>query len=472
VRLTSEGSPRSNDDVHCIGEHLQLEFARLSGDHSPLHVDPLHARRTQFGRPVVHGVHLVLRSMEQLDLDAPWLPQHIAVQFRGAITVGETFKIAAERTADHSFAIRVLVADEVRTRIELDIVAAPGVAAVERDWGESPATDVPIADLRDLRGSEPIGHDPTAFESMFPRLARGLSPRHASLLLALTRVIGMRCPGDRALFRSFRWTSEHPQVGSPGIDYRVDRVHERLGLVELILTSGDVSIVAEAAVRPDPPQQLSAVAVAAVTTPDLCPGARVLVVGGSRGLGELAAKVAHAGGAEVLLTYRSGNDDARRLVEELGDGARACGFDAGSPSDDAMADVLTFDPTHLMYFATPPILKRPSGSWDHDTFSEFVQVYVSALSRLLAALGDQALRSVLYPSSVFVDLRPDGFAEYATAKEMGEMLCRAFGAVHSKLTIAVPRLPPLATDQTAGTSKIRASGNLDVLLPILREVLA
>ncbi len=37
-----------------------LAFAELSGDHNPLHVDPIAAPRTQFVGTVVHGIHAVL----------------------------------------------------------------------------------------------------------------------------------------------------------------------------------------------------------------------------------------------------------------------------------------------------------------------------------------------------------------------------------------------------------------------------
>jgi len=34
------------------------QFARLSGDDNPIHVDPAFAGRTDFGRTVAHGMHL------------------------------------------------------------------------------------------------------------------------------------------------------------------------------------------------------------------------------------------------------------------------------------------------------------------------------------------------------------------------------------------------------------------------------
>ena len=44
----------------------QRDFAQLSGDWNPIHVDPIQARRLLFGEPVVHGIHLVLWALERL----------------------------------------------------------------------------------------------------------------------------------------------------------------------------------------------------------------------------------------------------------------------------------------------------------------------------------------------------------------------------------------------------------------------
>lgn len=53
-------------DLIEVGDHASLEhvilaedvaaFARLTGDHNPLHVDPAYASTTEFGKPVVHGM--------------------------------------------------------------------------------------------------------------------------------------------------------------------------------------------------------------------------------------------------------------------------------------------------------------------------------------------------------------------------------------------------------------------------------
>ena len=44
----------------------QARFAAVSGDRNPVHLDPVLARRTPAGAPVVHGVHLLLWGLDAL----------------------------------------------------------------------------------------------------------------------------------------------------------------------------------------------------------------------------------------------------------------------------------------------------------------------------------------------------------------------------------------------------------------------
>src|SRR5271166_908048 len=44
----------------------QEQFAAMSGDRNPMHMDALAARRTMAGFPVVHGIHALLWSLDRL----------------------------------------------------------------------------------------------------------------------------------------------------------------------------------------------------------------------------------------------------------------------------------------------------------------------------------------------------------------------------------------------------------------------
>ena len=53
-------------------------------------------------------------------------------------------------------------------------------------------------------------------------------------------------------------------------------------------------------------------------------GQKALIVGGSRGLGEVTAKCIAAGGGEVYITFHRGSADAIRVSREIGDGGGEC----------------------------------------------------------------------------------------------------------------------------------------------------
>jgi len=95
-------------------------------------------------------------------------------------------------------------------------------------------------------------------------------------------------------------------------------------------------------------------------------GVRALVIGGSRGLGEVAAKLVAAGGAHVTITYKSGKADADAVAAEIqkwGGRCEAMAYDVRREAAPQLA-ALQQPPTHIYYFATPTIAQRKSGIWD------------------------------------------------------------------------------------------------------------
>ena len=101
-----------NEYKHCLfSDQLQVEFAKFSGDRNPLHMDPVAARRTPAGRPVVHGMHAVLRSLETVAALSPGLspPFKLSARFLKPVYVGDGVAISvADRTnADLRIQMRV-----------------------------------------------------------------------------------------------------------------------------------------------------------------------------------------------------------------------------------------------------------------------------------------------------------------------------------------------------------------------------
>lgn len=106
------------------------EFARLSGDFNPIHVDTSYAAGTQFGRPIAHGM-LVGSLVSRLI--AMHLPGKYALllketlEFRHPVYVGDSVVTHGSITRKSEATRIIELAVEIRNK---EIIAVSGVAFV------------------------------------------------------------------------------------------------------------------------------------------------------------------------------------------------------------------------------------------------------------------------------------------------------------------------------------------------------
>jgi 3-oxoacyl-[acyl-carrier protein] reductase len=115
-------------------------FARLSGDFSPLHVDPEYARTTEFGKCVVHGILLSSLFSQLVGMHIPgkyalYLGQDLA--FRKPVLVGESIRASAKVTGKNDGTRSLLLTTEIRNAE--DKVVVSGTAKVKVRDGEAAA---------------------------------------------------------------------------------------------------------------------------------------------------------------------------------------------------------------------------------------------------------------------------------------------------------------------------------------------
>jgi NADP-dependent 3-hydroxy acid dehydrogenase YdfG len=203
---------------------------------------------------------------------------------------------------------------------------------------------------------------------------------------------------------------------------------------------------------------------------------QALIIGGSRGLGEVTAKLLAAGGAEVTITYYRGEKDAQRIVAEMisyGAKAKCRPLDVlGASQELRHLDADISKPLYLYYFATPAIFGAVKGQFSSLRFAGFVDYYVTGFLRTVQSLKDQAfsLQKVFYPSSAAIEELPADMGEYAAAKLAGEILCEFLQKTNPGLAIHKPRLPRIATDQTVSLLPVDNQDPISVLLPHLRKL--
>jgi len=458
---------------HVFTSDDQLAFAKLSGDYNPLHLDPVLARRLLFGRQVVHGLHALLWSLD-LHLKSQTQPlelRTVKASFQAGVGLGETVRC------------RVTPLDEYRIAIQLETESTPA-AWIEIAWsplrrhrtGALPKISPPqgkcrkraIEELTAASGNLALHFNGDLAGRLFPNLSRVLPPMQLGVLLATTRLVGMECPGHHSIYSSLNLAFFSSSGGDPNLYYHVSDCNKRLALVSMDVKGPGVKGQIKAFLRPSPQRQTAFTDVCRRVESEEFSAQQALIVGGSRG------KLLAAGGAEIILTYYRGQQDAQRIVEEIvAHGAHAdClplnVLDLSQGLPDRITDLSK--PLYLYYFATPYIFGAAKGKFSSQRFDTFSKYYVSGFHRTVQTLADAkiGLRKVFYPSSVAIEELPMDMAEYAAAKMAGEILCDFLQKAHPGLIIHKPRLPRVATDQTVSLLPVHNQEPVPVLLRNLR----
>lgn len=459
----------------------QQRFAAISRDVNPMHVDAVAARRLLSGRQVVHGMHTLIQALEfWRPADAGARALTVQCNFAHPLNVGD----AAEFTAVESASGRA------RLSAVVDGVAVTDVMILRAPGADAGADAVPSATRRVGPLAAPVDAAPESlvgqcfeFGAWGDELAR-LYPRAAALvgaagladLARLSFLVGMVCPGLQSVFASVKFSCAAPPAATPAPLRVAVRSYDPRFRLFVMAFAGVLHGEVRAFVRPPPQTQPRAVDVAARVEAGSWSGRHALVIGGSRGLGEIVAKLLAASGAAVTITYASGRADAEAVAADINALGRGRCDGLALDLTQPFVPPPSLDPSQLdavFYFATPRIYAKRAAVFNRAAFDGFVSFYIDRLFELCTWLerGAHPVR-VYVPSTIFIDDRPKGMTEYAMAKAAAEVLAQDLNQSMRNVRIVHTRLPRLATDQTATVHGIEAVDNVQAMLHVLKVMRA
>ena len=482
--------PVSQQPVSNLGERVfdhsdQTRFASLSGDFNPMHMDPVAARRLLSGRQVVHGMHTLILAIDRWAAAGGTLHGELQCDFANPVNLGDVVSFSAALDPHGG---RTILAQVAGQRCATIVLGDPEAKIAELATIKNPLE--PEAEAPDYSGLEtPLVREPTLwvgtkgrispkpgdFEALFPSACRAFGRHRVQALAGLSYWVGMVSPGLHSIFSSVRakWSNN---AGAAGQDlcFTVEKYDPRIRLLTVSFC-GVIEGEIKAFVRPEPQLQPSTQDLLANVVVDEFAGTHSLVIGGSRGLGELTAKLLAAGGGDVTITYATGREDALRVQADIASAGRGgCWIRQhvmNEMAPDALADAVA--PNAIFFFATPRIFRKSPLAFDAVLFAEFTTTYATEFARLCT--WAEGLRStspvrIFYPSSTAVAERPRGMTEYSMAKAAAEVLIEDLNRRLRTVHIICERLPRLSTDQTAALLNTKVPPNLEVMLPIVRRV--
>lgn len=452
-----------------------------------MHMDPLAARRTQAGFPVVHGMHTVLWALDTLVRQQCLCSsvKNLKIKFHNLIYVGDTASLLLIKQSDSELRAQVVVEGTTAASITVVLGENRNPAPVSRQLSlrEQEAArqarrpgmplDLSPPEMADRSGWLSFAHPPEKIAPLFPSISKAIGASQIAALACLSMLVGMECPGLHSIFASLDVDfagGEYPAA----LHYAVDSVDTRFNLVKQTVFGGGLIGSVEAFARTPPSEQAAIAEVAQWVELKEFAESDALIIGGSRGLGELTAKIIAAGGGRVTVTYAVGKAEAEKVATEIrafGGDCNLMHYDVRHPATEQLSALTTRVRT-LYYFATGAIFGRKSRLFNGAVFDSFVDFYIRGFFELCSSLLSQGhcQLTAFYPSSVAVEEKPADMMEYAMTKAAGEVLCSYMSRFLPGLRTVIHRLPRLATDQTASVMPIETASALAVLLPVVREI--
>ncbi len=457
-------------------------FARLSGDYNPLHMDPVTARRLTFGKQVVHGVHLLLWGLNCLleSISENIVLRKLQAKFLKPAGLDEKVTCQLIMDSPEKVFLGLRTSNETTLTAEIEFQREKNLHYLDDYEPKSILFDntgytaINSENISKAEGDlELVLHQETAMK-LFAFVVKFIPGLQVAEILATTRLIGMKCPGLHSVFSGMQMEFVNLKPGESLMQYKVVNYDGRFNLVTVEIVSPGAKGTVTGFLRPMPSVQSSIEKVQEKVDSASFAGQVALVVGGSRGLGEITAKILAVGGAKVFLTYATGRQDAEKIVNDIEmSGLQADCFSLDILSDEAELDRIIsqkcYDISHIYYFCSPYIGSAPKGRFRNEVFMRFCDYYVSGFNKIFKITASKGIKNYFYPSTVFLSEQPLNMGEYTAAKAAGESLCSLLSKAVGGINIYSPRLPKLATDQTVSVIDKRIDSPDAIMLNQLNQ---
>ena len=390
-------------------------FATLSGDYNPVHLVDEYAHQTMFGHRIVYGIYQLMLCLEEISkkIEKPFFITSLKADFKKSLPVAQSFEI--ETAITDSSAKASLISGSKLSNISLSYELVENVGHVSKAVYPFQEPNFHKTE-EDLSWHEQIGFDSKLCQKLFPMCNKYVHHVNIGILLASTRIVGMKYPGKNSIFNALRLNFSYDS--SESLVCKTLKTESLFGECRIEISAPFVNGEISAFLRPEIAKQNSIEKLLSKNMKADFSKQRALVIGGSRGIGLQCLRLLALGGAKTMFTYYKSEKDADSIIQELKThnlSAESVRFNINRQSATSLEKIKAFAPTHLYYFATPKISFNAK-TFNEKLFQTFCHYYMFALHELINLLKPFGLKNIFTPSSVAITEFPRDMMEYAFAK--------------------------------------------------------
>ncbi len=451
----------------------QINFAQLSGDNNPIHLETLYARKTISGECIVHGINSFLWALEFILKNSKSIYLYYKINFKNKIPLNQKIKFILEenknlitiRNRFNKILVHISYEDTLNNiSIKKDIYSNRN-KTLERPL---------IFDENTIKLGKPIksiyGGDDCSINKIYPYLSKRLGKNLVYEISTLSNIIGMQIPGKNSLFTNFQINFKKQNNLYPY--FRVENYKKNLGLIKLRYIGNNFDAKMQAfLLKKSKSSIIDAKFKEKLLNKNTHNGRKALIIGGSRGIGSFVAKVISLLGAKVTISYLACEEDALKVCNDINKNVEEPSADIVKFNvlEDNYNDVFKISYDYLFYFATPKIFDNESKMFSEELYTNFKDFYAIAFKKLASDFISKGGGKIYYPSSIAVLNNVKGMEEYTKAKKDGESVCNELRK-NLPVKIIIDRIDRVDTDQTLSIIPSKSLNPFDLAIEIAEKM--
>ena len=447
-------------------------FAEVSGDFNPIHIDEIESRKLHSGGILVHGIHTVTWALDCFFRKKPEIKLiNLKTKFFKPIYLNQKLFIVFENVNSSKHIIKVY---------DKELLVSIILESTDISFGDN------IRDCKhqfDFPKEFKYNNDTNAISislskemilNKYPFICNSVGLEIVSNIVGLSRLVGMECPGLNSLFVGFSIDFHHRNaVETNKIFWSVNKYYGNQVPINISVKSSIMTGIVQAFIRPSPILQLPFLEISKFTKNSInLNNTFSIIIGGSRGLGEVTSKIIASYGGNVIITYNTGENDAIKICNDINTNSSsnfAIALHLNIENPELLLDYITKNKLQInsiYYFASPKIKGLNSIELDKELlnlYNSFYSIYFSRLLRILEQYIFDNEINIFYPSTIFIDQGKENLKEYILAKKNAEGYIELINDKLKNLNIVIDRLDMLNTDQNNSVLTVKTKDPVIVM---------
>lgn len=419
-------------------------FSELSNDYNPIHIDYDYSYKTIFDKPIVPGILLLLKCFNHAKYVDYCQFEYLKVKFYKYINVNEIFIIKHNNTVENKI-IEIYNEDKtLTTKIEYNFLNNIKLnnTIIDYDNNLRKPINLKYTNLFEKYDLE-LNINNNILKEYFNNIYESFDLNQIYQIINLSAFVGMISPGLNSIFYSFEYYYQYNNNDNKIIKFMLNENNYDIKTYKYIYEGYNSNGMLISIYRPESINQIKIKDIQINNTQYL--DDNILIIGGSRGLGEVIAKIFYCGGANVTITYYKCEKDALNIKNESNGKINILKFDI--ENDIGKINELSESKyTRVFYMATPKLYQN--NTFNIDIFNLYYKYYCINFNDLINYLNKDNLKYIFYPSSEYLNNPDKKYEEYITAKILGEKIVDALNIKYPHIDSVSIRLPRLETDLT------------------------